>query len=307
MQIFMTGGTGFVGPALVRRLRRDGHALRLWVRSPERAREQLGELAAQVELVAASGGATAMQAAIADADAIVNLAGEPVIGKRWTDKQKRSLADSRVGITDKIVAAMAATPRPRVLVSTSAVGYYGDTGAREVDEDSPPGSDFLAELTVAWEAAALRAQAQDTRVVLVRIGLVLGRGGGVLGQMLPIFKLGLGGPLGAGDQYFPWVHLDDLVELYATAIADPRLRGPANAVAPGIVTNREFARALGRAVHRPAIFRVPAFALRVALGEASSALVHGQRVVPRRTQALGFRFAHPELDAALAGLTGARG
>lgn len=307
MQIFMTGGTGFVGPALVRRLRRDGHALRLWVRSPERAREQLGELAAQVELVAASGGATAMQAAIADADAIVNLAGEPVIGKRWTDKQKRSLADSRVGITDNIVAAMAATPRPRVLVSTSAVGYYGDTGAREVDEDSPPGADFLAELTVAWEAAALRAQAQDTRVVLVRIGLVLGRGGGVLGQMLPIFKLGLGGPLGGGDQYFPWVHLDDLVELYAAALTDPRLRGPVNAVAPGIVTNREFARALGRAVHRPAIFRVPAFALRVALGEASSALVHGQRVVPRRTQALGFRFAHPELDAALAGLTGARG
>jgi uncharacterized protein (TIGR01777 family) len=309
MQIFMTGGTGFVGPALVRRLRRDGHALRLWVRSPERAREQLRELATQVELVAADGGAGAMQAAIADADAIVNLAGEPVIGKRWTERQKRALWDSRVGITEQIVAAMAATPRPRALVSASAVGYYGDTGSREVDEDSPPASGFLAELTVAWEKAALRAVAQgrDTRVVLVRVGLVLGQGGGVLGQMLPVFKLGLGGPLGSGDQYFPWVHLDDLVELFASAITEAKLHGPVNGVAPGIVTNREFARALGRVLHRPAIFRVPSFALRIALGESAAALVHGQRVIPRRTQAQGFRFAHPELDAALAELTGAAG
>lgn len=307
MHIFMTGGTGFVGPALVRRLLAGGHALRLWVRSPERAREQLGDLATKVELVPASGGAAAMQTAIADADAVVNLAGEPVIGKRWTEKQKQSLAASRVGITDQIVAAIAATPRQRVLVSTSAVGYYGDTGAREVDEDSPPASGFLAELSVAWEQAALRASAYDTRVVLVRVGLVLGRGGGVLGQMLPLFKLGVGGPLGSGDQYFPWVHLDDLVELYAAAITDPRLQGPVNGVAPGIVTNREFARALGRAVHRPAILRVPPFALRLALGEAAGALVDGQRVVPRRTQALGFRFAYPELNAALVELTAARG
>lgn len=307
MHIFMTGGTGFVGPALVRRLLAGGHALRLWVRSPERAREQLGDLATKVELVPSSGGAAAMQTAIADADAVVNLAGEPVIGKRWTEKQKQSLAASRVGITDQIVAAIAATPRQRVLVSTSAVGYYGDTGAREVDEDSPPASGFLAELSVAWEQAALRASAYDTRVVLVRVGLVLGRGGGVLGQMLPLFKLGVGGPLGSGDQYFPWVHLDDLVELYAAAITDPRLQGPVNGVAPGIVTNREFARALGRAVHRPAILRVPPFALRLALGEAAGALVDGQRVVPRRTQALGFLFAYPELNAALVELTAARG
>lgn len=311
MQVFITGGTGFVGPALVQRLRRDGHSLRLWVRAPARAREQLdgfsAGLAEQVELVAASGGATAMQAAIADADAIVNLAGEPVIGKRWTPRQKQSLAASRVGVTDQIVAAIAATPRPRVLVSTSAVGYYGDPGAREVDEDSPPGTGFLAELTVAWEQAALRAASSDTRVVLVRIGLVLGRGGGVLGQMLPAFKLGVGGPLGSGDQYFPWVHLDDLVELFAAALTDAKLRGPVNGVAPGIVTNREFARALGRAVHRPAFLRVPSFALRLALGEAASALTAGQRVVPRRTQALGFVFKHPELDAALAELTADRG
>lgn len=309
MYIFITGGTGFVGQALVRRLRREGHALRLWVRSPERAREQLGELAGQVELVAASGGATAMQAAIADADAIVNLAGEPVIGKRWSARQRQALADSRVGITQQIVAAIAATPMPRhmdrVLVSTSAVGYYGDTGAREVDEDSPAGAGFLAELTLAWEQAALQAAAHATRVVLVRVGLVLGRGGGVLARMLPVFRLGVGGPLGSGEQYFPWVHLHDLVELYAAAIADAKLQGPVNGVAPGIVTNREFARALGRAVHRPAIFRVPPFALRVALGEAASALVAGQRVVPRRTQALGFHFEHPELAEALAELTAA--
>lgn len=309
MLIFMTGGTGFVGPALARRLLHDGHRLRLWVRSPERAREHLRELATQVELVAAGGGAPAMQAAIADADAVVNLAGEPVIGKRWTERQKRALWESRVGITEQIVAAMAATPRPRALVSASAVGYYGETGSQEVDEESPPASGFLAELTVAWENAALRAVAhgRDTRVVLVRVGLVLGRGGGVLGQMLPVFKLGLGGPLGSGDQYFPWVHLDDLVALLASAITDARLQGPVNAVAPGIVTNREFARALGRALHRPAIFRVPPFALRLALGESAAALVDGQRVIPRRTQALGFCFAHPELDAALTDLISAAG
>ena len=301
MQIFITGATGFVGHSLVPRLLRGGHSLRAWVRSPERAATQLGP---QVELVDAAGGPAAMTAAIADADAIINLAGEPVIGERWTDARKQALWSSRVGVTDMIVDAIAAAPaRPRVLVSTSAVGYYGDTGARVVDEDSAPGTDFLAELSVAWEAAARRAEAHDTRVCVIRTGLVLGRDGGALAKMLPAFRLGVGGPLGSGAQYFPWLHVHDLSELYAAPLAEPGMHGAVNGVAPGIVTGREFAAALGRAVHRPAILRVPAFALRLALGESAVAVLAGQRAAPRRTLALGFHFTYPDLDAALAELT----
>jgi uncharacterized protein (TIGR01777 family) len=299
MQIVITGATGLVGRRLVERLKARGHGLRAWVRSPASAARTLGP---EVQLVDASGGSSAMRVAIADADAIVNLAGEPVIGRRWSAAQKQALRASRIGVTDLIVDAIAAAPRPRVLVSTSAVGYYGDTGAREVDEHSPPGTDFLAALSSDWEAAALRAEAHGTRVCIVRIGLVLGRDGGVLGTMMPPFRLGLGGPIGSGEQYFPWVHIDDLVGMQIAALEREDIQGPLLAVAPGIVTNREFAAALGRALHRPAVLRVPGFALRLALGESATALLAGQRAVPRRTQALGLGFQFPELGPALADL-----
>ena len=299
MQIVITGATGLVGRRLVERLKARGHGLRAWVRSPASAARTLGP---EVQLVDASGGSSAMRVAIADADAIVNLAGEPVVGPRWSAAQKQALRASRIGVTDLIVDAIAAAPRPRVLVSTSAVGYYGDTGAREVDEHSPPGTDFLAALSSDWEAAALRAEAHGTRVCIVRIGLVLGRDGGVLGTMMPPFRLGLGGPIGSGEQYFPWVHIDDLVGMQIAALERDDIHGPLLAVAPGIVTNREFAAALGRALHRPAVLRVPGFALRLALGESATALLAGQRAVPRRTQALGLGFQFPELGPALADL-----
>lgn len=299
MHIMITGATGFVGRKLVLRLQDRGHALRAWVRSPAAAARTLGP---KVELVDASGGGPAMRSAVADADAIVNLAGAPVIGRRWTAAQKQELRASRVDLTELVVDAIAASPRPRVLVSTSAVGYYGDTGAREVDEHSPPGADFLARLCVDWEAAAMRAEAHQTRVCVLRVSLVLGQGGGVLGSMLPPFRLGLGGPIGDGAQFFPWVHIDDLVALQIAALEREELRGPLLAVAPGIVTNREFAAALGRALHRPAALRVPGFALRLALGEAATALLAGQRAIPRRTLALGPGFQFPELGPALADL-----
>jgi hypothetical protein len=300
MQILVTGATGFVGRALILRLLRDGHRVRALVRSRGRAASLLG---ADVELADAKGEGALLRA-VEGCDAVINLAGESV-GTRWTAARKRALWDSRVKLTEELVAAIGrAERRPSVLVSASAVGYYGDRGDEPLDEGSAPGSDFLAEMCEAWEAAAQAAEQHGLRVCRVRIGLVLGRGGGVLEKLLPLFRAGLGGPLGDGRQYFPWVHQHDLVELLATATVEPRFAGPVLAVAPAAVTNREFARALGAALHRPAVLPAPKFALRLVLGEAASALVAGQRATPTRTLALGFHFQFATLGAALSDLFG---
>lgn len=314
MQIFLTGATGFVGQALVRRLLADGHTLSAWVRSKARAAEELGP---QVELVDANAGDDAMTPAIARADGIVNLAGEPVVGARWTAAKKQSTWASRVdttrAITKAIVACAREAPRPRVFVSGSAIGYYGDTKDTQVDEDSPRGAGFLADMCVAWEEEARAAEGFDTRVCRIRTGLVLGklhgpsglRGhGGLLGTLLPMFRLGIGGKLGDGKQYFPWIHLEDMVGLLTTALTTPTYTGPVNAVAPGGVTNYEFTKTLGRVLHRPTILPAPAFGLKLVFGEAASAMLGGQRAVPRRALALGYKFKFPELTAALEDLLG---
>ena len=299
MQILITGATGFVGRALLLRLLRDGHRVRALVRSPERAIDLLG---AEVEL------ATSLEKAVEGCDAVIHLAGESVAGARWTAARKRALRDSRVALTERLVEAIAgAARRPRVLVSASAVGYYGDRGDEWLDESSPPRDDFLGSMCQAWEAAARSAERLGVRVCCVRIGLVLGRGGGVLGSMLPLFRAGLGGPLGSGRQWFPWVHLHDLVELLTTAALDDRYTGPVLGAAPGAITNREFARALGAAIGRWAVLPAPAFALRLALGEAASAVLAGQRVRPVRALALEFRFRFPTIEAALGDLFGGTG
>lgn len=300
MKIFLTGATGFLGQALVQRLLMDGHVLSAWVRSKAKAAAMFGP---RVELVESGGGDAAMAAAIAPVDAIVNLAGEPVF-KRWTEANRRSMWASRVDTTRSIAAAIAKHPRRRALVSASAVGYYGDTGEAEVDEDSPHGHGFLADMCVAWEAAAIAAEGPDTRVCRVRIGLVLGKSGGALATMLPLFRLGLGGRLGSGRQYFPWIHIADLVGILAAAVGDPAYTGAVNAVAPGSVTNAEFTRVLGHTLHRPTILPAPAFGLKLAFGASSSALLAGQRVAPRRTLALGHTFAFPALRQALADILG---
>lgn len=305
MQIFLTGATGFVGQALVRRLLADGHTLSAWVRSKGKAAEELGP---QVELIDARAGDDAMLPAVARADAIVNLAGEPVVGVRWTAAKKRSTWASRVdttrAITRAIVACAQQAPRPRVFVSGSAVGYYGDTGDTLVDEDSPRGAGFLADMCVAWEEEARAAEGFDTRVCRIRTGLVLGKQGGLLGTLLPMFRMGIGGKLGDGTQYFPWIHLDDQIGLIVAALTVPTYTGPVNAVAPGIVTNYAFTKALGRTLHRPTIVPAPAFGLKLVFGEAASAMLGGQRATPRRALALGYKFKFPELDAALADLLG---
>jgi uncharacterized protein len=302
MRVLIVGATGFIGRALVPRLRRDGHTIVAWVRSESRARSLLG---AEVELLPASRGPEALVETLGRVDAVVNLAGEPILGKRWTAERRRMLEESRVGVARDLVRALAAAaPRPRVLVSGSAVGWYGDRGDERLTEASSGGDDFLARLCRAWEEAAREAEGLGVRVVLLRTGVVLGRNGGALAQMLPPFKLGVGGPVGSGRQYLPWIHLHDLVSAIATAIADARYSGPVNGVAPQEATSRMFAAALGRALHRPAVLPLPALALRVIFGDAATVLLGSQRAAPSVLQAHGFAFAFPDLDAALADIVG---
>lgn len=302
MQIFITGATGFIGKHLVRHLVAEGHRVRAWVRSPKRAAAALG---GDVELVDAGGGAAAMLAAIDGCDAVVNLAGESVIDGRWTERRRRELRGSRIDLTAAIVGAIAsASVPPRVLVSASAVGFYGDGGEAELDESSRRGDGFLADLCAEWEEAARRAEELGVRVVVLRIGIVLGEGGGMLGSVLPAARLGLAGPMGSGRQFMPWIHVRDLVAMIDVALADPRYVGPLNGVGPAPATNRAMMQAIGKALGRPAFLPVPGFALRVGLGEAASALLGGQRALPRRAEALGFRFAFPTLEGALADLVG---
>ncbi len=296
MKIFITGSTGFIGRALVLRLQRDGHRIVAWTRNETSARSKLG---ADVELLSADCADAALQQSLAECDAVVNLAGEPLIG-RWTSSRRMRIAASRVALTERLVAAMTSASRtPSVFVSGSAVGYYGDRGEELLTENSAPADDYLGQLCQDWESAALKAEGAGVRVVLLRTGIVLGRDGGALAKLLTPFRLGLGGPIGSGKQYMPWIHLHDEVEIIAMALVDERYFGAINGAAPDPVSNREFARALGRALHRPAFMPLPGFVLKAVLGEAASVLLGGQRATPKQLMSLGFSFAYPNIDAAL--------
>ena len=295
MRIFVTGATGFVGKVLLERLAGEGHDAIAWVRDPDRARRALGR---GVELVPIDQDPAG---ALATSEAVVNLAGEPVVG-RWSKAKKSAMIESRVGLTRRLVDAIGrASPAPSALVSASAVGYYGDGGDTVLAESSPPGHDFLATLCRDWEAAALGAERHGLRVALIRIGVVLGHGG-ALDKMLPPFKAGVGGRIGSGEQYMPWIHVEDLVELFATALRDARYRGPINGTAPSPITNEELTRTLAELLHRPAIVPVPAFALKLIFGEGATMLMTGQRAVPERARELGFAYRFPELQGALRSL-----
>jgi uncharacterized protein (TIGR01777 family) len=298
MRVFVAGATGFIGRALVPVLQREGHSLVVWARSAARARSRLG---ADVEVVDAGADLGALSTVLERCDAVVNLAGEPIMGGRWTTARRRVLYESRVGVANRLVQALAAASRrPRVLVSGSAVGYYGDRGDEILREDSSAGGGFLAQLCQDWEAAARVGETFGLRIVLLRTGIVLGRDGGALAQMLPPFRVGLGGPIGSGRPYLPWVHLHDLVAIIARALVDARFQGPINGVAPDRATSRQFARALGRALRRPALLPMPALALRAIFGEAATVLLGSQRVDSAALRRLGFSFAFPALDEALA-------
>lgn len=299
MRILLTGATGFVGRALSLRLQRDGHTVLAWVRDPAAAQQVLG---ADVVRVAATDDDAALERVVADVDAVVNLAGEPIVGQRWSDAYKRRLTDSRVQLTRRLAAALARVARDgrsRTLVSASAVGYYGERGDERLSEQSPAGSDFLAQLCQAWESATAAAREAGVRTAILRIGVVLGPEGGALAKLLPPFRLGLGGPIGSGRQWMPWIHLLDLVELITTALGDARYAGAIDAVAPAPVTNGELARTLGRVLGRPAVLPVPSVLLRLALGEAAVTLLGSQRVEGGRLAELGFVHRFPTLEAAL--------
>ncbi len=297
MRIFITGATGFIGRALCLRLIGTGHHVIAWVRDESRASSLLGS---DIALASARGGAN-LREEIARADAVINLAGEPVFGRRWTPARKRALVESRVNLTREIVQAIAeSSKRPSVLISASAVGYYGDRGDEIVDDDAPAGSDFLAGLCRDWEAAALDARAWGVRVFIPRIGIVLGAEGGALASMLLPFRVGAGGPLGSGRQFVPWIHLHDMVEIFVAALENESFSGPMIAAAPNPVANRDLAKVIGKLLHRPSFMPAPAFALKLALGEAAEMLLTGQRVRPRLLGQAGFSWRFPTIENALA-------
>ena len=294
MKVTVTGATGRIGSHLVGALKARGDEVTVLSRNPERAAEQLG-----VEALAWDPeNETAPMAALVGRDAVVHLAGEDV-GQRWSKDVKARILSSREGGTRSLVHAIFdAKPRPPVLVCASASGFYGARGDEPVDETSPPGRDWLADVVVRWEAQADTAKL-GTRVVKVRTGVVLDADGGALAKMLPPFKAGLGGPIGGGKQYMPWIHREDLTGIYLAAIDSPGFAGPINAAAPDPATNKDFSHALGRALHRPAVAPIPGFTIKAMYGEMSQIVLKGVRMVPGRAGELGYAFVHTDLDEAL--------
>jgi len=307
MKVIIAGGSGLLGSALVAALSDERHEVVVLTRRAGTAPATgVRPRAAGVKDLqwAPDGGTAAWTSALEGADAVVNLAGESIGAGRWSAVRKQQIVDSRVQATRSLVAAIAAssTPPP-VFISGSAVGYYGPCGDEVVTEESPAGADFLAHVCRSWEAEAERASSSSVRVVRIRTGLVLDRRGGALPRMLLPFRLGAGGPLGSGRQYWPWIHIGDWVRLVRWAIVTPALSGPVNVTSPDPVPNGEFARRLGRAMHRPSLLPTPAFALRLMLGEmADGLLLSGQRAVPAKASATGFAFRHARLEDALASL-----
>ncbi|HEX5111167.1 MAG TPA: TIGR01777 family oxidoreductase [Vicinamibacterales bacterium] len=290
MKITVAGGSGFLGRALTSALRSSGHSVAVLTRHPRES----ADVAWSPHNPSAP-----WTGRVRESDVVVNLAGESIAGQRWTAHRKAVLRDSRLMATSALASAILASPHPPVFVSGSAVGFYGTPGAAPLTESSPSGTGFLAALCRDWEAAALEAS-RATRVVLLRSGVVLATNGGALPQLARPFWFLAGGPVGSGAQYVSWIHLDDWVSMTAWAIAENGISGPLNLTAPNPVTNAELAGSLASVIHRPALVRTPAVAVRLAVGEmADEAILNGQRVLPAKAMAAGFAFHYPTIDAAL--------
>jgi uncharacterized protein len=296
MRVAITGATGLIGTRIVRALQARGDEVTVLSRDAMRAREALGDVDAHAWTLL---GGPAPAAALSGRDGVIHLAGEPV-AQRWSDAARGRIHDTReIGTRNLAEGLRAADPRPRVLVSASGVDYYGQTGDQPLTEDSPPGEGFLARVCVAWEREAQAATELGMRVVNVRTAVVLDASGGALGKMLPFFRLGIGGPVAGGRQYLPWIHADDIVGIYLAALDDEAWTGPIIAAAPDPPTNREFSRALGRALHRPAIAPIPALAVRLLYGDMAEIVTDGHRTTPTRAVEHGYAFRHTELEPAL--------
>lgn len=300
MKILVTGSTGLVGSALVRALVKEGHTICRLVRPRTVVKPQDGD-GFQVSWNPGTG---ELGGAAVSPDAVVNLAGASIAGGRWWQARKAELRSSRIDTTRALVAALAKmNARPRVLISASATGFYGSRGDEVLTEESQAGNDFLSDLAKEWEGEALKAEALGIRVVLARFGVILARDGGALPRMAFPIKMLVGGKIGSGKQWIPWVALDDVVGILRLAIEKHDVRGPINAIAPQPAQNAEFTRILARALHRPALFPAPAFALHLMLGEMADALLlSSQRAVPQKLLQLGYLFLHPDLDGALAAI-----
>ncbi|KYQ97384.1 epimerase [Serratia plymuthica] len=293
MRILITGATGLIGSSLTQRLLSLSHSITVLTRDVQRAHERFGE---QVSYWSTLQDQTSLDGF----DAVINLAGEPIADKRWSKAQKERLCHSRWDLTERLAALInAGSSPPGVLISGSAAGYYGDQGQAVVTEDEAPHDEFTHQLCQRWESLALQAQSDATRVCLLRTGVVLASKGGALAKMLPPFRLGLGGPIGNGRQYLPWIHLDDMVNGILYLLEHATLQGPFNMVAPYPVHNEQFAAQLANVLDRPAFLRVPAFAMRLLMGEAAVLVLGGQRAVPRRLEEAGFNFRFLELEQAL--------
>ncbi|HEX5473851.1 MAG TPA: TIGR01777 family oxidoreductase [Vicinamibacterales bacterium] len=309
MRLVIAGGTGFLGSSLAQAYADEGHDVRVLSRSlpAGQSAHESGTGMPGVTRVgwspAEAGGGLADL--LSGADAVVNLAGESIGGKRWTPARRQALRDSRLTATRRLASAIqAAAVPPPVFVSASGVGFYGPHGNEALTEPAPAGRDFLARLCAEWEEAALLVRRPGVRVAVVRTGMVLERSGGALEKMIPVFRAFAGGPFGSGRQFVSWIHRLDWIEMVRWIVQSPEVSGPVNATAPYPVVNRVFAHALGRALRRPALIPAPGFALRAVLGEMADSLLTGQRVIPARALQGGFHFRYPEIDLAFRGIFG---
>ena len=295
MNIFMTGGTGFVGTPLTKKLISDGHKVTILTQLLSDAELKITGLTYLIGNPTIKG---KWQEAVRENDVIINLAGASIFS-RWTPQQKKILLESRIETTRNLVSALPDNSKHITLFSTSAVGYYGFHKDEILTEDMPSGNDFLARLAYDWEQEALRAQDKGMRVIITRFGIVLGKNGGALGQMLPLFKYFLGGPLGSGRQWFSWIHMRDLVEAFIFLLEHQEINGAVNICSPEPVRNVDLGRAIGRILHRPSFMPAPGFMIKLILGEFGSVLLKGQRVIPRHLLDAGFQFIHPNIEDAL--------
>jgi uncharacterized protein len=309
MKIVIAGGSGFLGSPLAEMYAEDGHDVRMLTRSLEsgETRHDPGTGVPGITRVGwkADGKSGPWAAALEGADGVVNLAGEPLASKRWSEASKKRFRDSRILATRSLAGAIrAAAAPPAVLISGSAVGFYGPWDERPLTENDPPGTDFLARLCADWEQEARQAERPGTRLALLRTGIVLERSGGALPEMMRPFRFFVGGPIGSGRQYVSWIHRLDWIEIVRWIVQTPAVSGPVNATAPHPVTNRHLSRALGHAMHRPSLLPAPGFAVKMVVGEFADSVLTGQRVLPARAQKDGYHFRYPEIEQAFRGIFG---